>query len=134
MSVATENSAGATAIRPFTIPVTPEAEIETLRSRIAAMRWPEKDTDADQSQDVQLATKNKLGFFDVKEVSVPAAVSVFPRSSIRRRGAGPSRPTTTSSTSTKSTRAATSPPGRSRTSSRPRFGPRSGHYAKGRSS
>ena len=35
-------------------------------------------------------------------------------SSIRRRGAGPSRPTPTSSTSTKSTRATTSRPGRSR--------------------
>jgi len=43
MSVPTESSAGATAIRPFMIPVTPEAEIEALRARIAATRWPEKE-------------------------------------------------------------------------------------------
>jgi hypothetical protein len=63
MSVATENSAGATAIQPFTIPVTPGGGIETLRSRITATRWPGKKTDADQSHDVHLATKNELGFF-----------------------------------------------------------------------
>jgi hypothetical protein len=37
--VPTENSAGATAIRPFAIPVTAEAEIEALRARIVATRW-----------------------------------------------------------------------------------------------
>jgi pimeloyl-ACP methyl ester carboxylesterase len=60
MSGTTENSAGATAIRPFTIPVTPEAEIEALRAHIAATRWPEKETVADQSQRVQLATIQAL--------------------------------------------------------------------------
>ena len=35
MSVPTESSAAATAIRPFTIKI-PEAEIDTLRARIAA--------------------------------------------------------------------------------------------------
>ena len=46
MAVTTENSAGATAIRPFTIEF-PEAELDDLRARIAATRWPEKETVAD---------------------------------------------------------------------------------------
>src|SRR5262249_25599808 len=61
MSVPTESSAGTTAIRPFTIPVTPQAEIEALRARIAATRWPEKETVADQSHGVQLAPARGLG-------------------------------------------------------------------------
>jgi amidase len=52
----------------------------------------------------------------------------LPRAScIRLRGAGPSRPSPTSSTSTRSTGATTSPPGKSRTSSRPRYASHSGH-------
>jgi hypothetical protein len=60
MSVPTEESAGATAIRSFTIPVAPEAEIEALRARIAATRWPDQELVADQSQGVQLATMREL--------------------------------------------------------------------------
>ena len=41
MSVPAENSAGAVAVRPFTIPITPGAEIGALRARIAATRWPQ---------------------------------------------------------------------------------------------
>jgi pimeloyl-ACP methyl ester carboxylesterase len=59
MSVATEKSADAPAIRPFTIEV-PEAELEALRARIAATHWPEKETVPDQSQGVQLATSQAL--------------------------------------------------------------------------
>src|SRR5690348_3394457 len=59
MSVVTENSAGAAEIRPFTIEI-PDAEIEALRARIAATRWPEKEPVADQSQGVQLATMQEL--------------------------------------------------------------------------
>ncbi len=59
MAVTTENSAGATAIRPFTIEF-PEADLEDLRARIAATRWPEKETVDDQSQGVQLATIRAL--------------------------------------------------------------------------
>jgi pimeloyl-ACP methyl ester carboxylesterase len=47
------------AIRPFTIE-TPEAELEALRARIAATRWPERETVADESQGVQLATMQEL--------------------------------------------------------------------------
>jgi pimeloyl-ACP methyl ester carboxylesterase len=59
MSGTTEESVGAWAIRPFTIEI-PEAEIEALRARIAATRWPEKETVADQSQGVALATIQEL--------------------------------------------------------------------------
>jgi hypothetical protein len=50
------NSAGATAIRPFTIPEVPEAELKALRERIAGTRWPNRELVADRSQGVQLAT------------------------------------------------------------------------------
>src|SRR5689334_3274116 len=46
-------------IRPFHINV-PEAELTELRRRINATRWPEKQTVADSSQGVQLATIQKL--------------------------------------------------------------------------
>jgi len=52
MSVTTE-------LRPFTIHV-PEADLEDLRARIAATRWPEREPVADQSQGVQLATMQAL--------------------------------------------------------------------------
>src|SRR6202453_3931048 len=56
MSVTT----GATAIRPFTIPEVPEAELAALRVRIAATRWPDRETVTDATQGVQLATIRKL--------------------------------------------------------------------------
>jgi pimeloyl-ACP methyl ester carboxylesterase len=59
MAVTSEKPTDAGAIRPFTIEVD-EAQIEDLRARIAATRWPEKETVADQSQGVQLATIQAL--------------------------------------------------------------------------
>src|SRR5215211_5810507 len=47
------------AVRPFRIDV-PEEELVDLRRRIAATQWPEKETVADQSQGVQLATIQEL--------------------------------------------------------------------------
>jgi pimeloyl-ACP methyl ester carboxylesterase len=58
MSV-TEESAGATAIRPFRVEV-PEAEVEALRARIAAARWPSRELVDDRSQGVQLAALQEL--------------------------------------------------------------------------
>src|SRR3984893_2090109 len=57
-------SAGRTAaedqsIRPFKIQV-PQAALDDLRRRIAATRWPDKETVADQSQGVQLAKLQEL--------------------------------------------------------------------------
>jgi pimeloyl-ACP methyl ester carboxylesterase len=48
-----------TAIRRFHVEV-PEADIVDMRRRINATRWPEKETVADASQGVQLATMQKL--------------------------------------------------------------------------
>jgi pimeloyl-ACP methyl ester carboxylesterase len=59
MSVTTEESAGAAAIRPFTVEI-PEAEIEALRARVAATRWPHKELVDDWSQGVQLAMLQEL--------------------------------------------------------------------------
>ncbi len=46
-------------IRPFTIQ-TPEADLEDLRSRVAATRWPEKETVKDRSQGVSLKTAQQV--------------------------------------------------------------------------
>ena len=46
-------------IRPFTIQ-TSEADLEDLRSRVAATRWPEKETVKDRSQGVSLKTAQQL--------------------------------------------------------------------------
>jgi pimeloyl-ACP methyl ester carboxylesterase len=66
MPVATAKPAAAPAIRPFTIE-TPEADLEELRARIAATRWPEKETVEDQSQGVQLETIQALARYWLKE-------------------------------------------------------------------
>jgi pimeloyl-ACP methyl ester carboxylesterase len=49
-------------IRPFHVDV-PQAQLDDLRRRIAATRWPEKETVADQSQGVQLATMQRLALY-----------------------------------------------------------------------
>ncbi len=49
----------ADAIRPFSFHA-PETELADLRKRILATKWPEKETVADQSQGVQLATTQNL--------------------------------------------------------------------------
>ena len=51
MAVTTEKS-DRTAIRPFTRE-TPQADLDDLRARIAATRWPEKETVDDLSQGAQ---------------------------------------------------------------------------------
>jgi pimeloyl-ACP methyl ester carboxylesterase len=50
---------GAEAIRPFRVDI-PEAALTDLRQRIAATRWPDKETVTDHSQGVPLATMRKL--------------------------------------------------------------------------
>ena len=59
MSVTTEASGAAAGIRPFRVE-TPQAELDALRGRIAATRWPHKELVEDRSQGVQSATINKL--------------------------------------------------------------------------
>ena len=46
-------------VRPFHIDV-PDEELDELRRRIAATRWPTKELVADRSQGVQLATMQEL--------------------------------------------------------------------------
>jgi len=47
------------AIRPFRVNV-PHADLDDLRRRVLATRWPAKETVADQSQGVQLAKLQRL--------------------------------------------------------------------------
>jgi pimeloyl-ACP methyl ester carboxylesterase len=56
---ATRAADAAGAIRPFRIDV-PETALEELRRRVRATRWPDRETVADQSQGVQLATLQAL--------------------------------------------------------------------------
>jgi pimeloyl-ACP methyl ester carboxylesterase len=52
-------ASAATEIRPFTVDV-PQGELDELRRRIQATRWPEAETVSDQTQGVQLATIQEL--------------------------------------------------------------------------
>jgi pimeloyl-ACP methyl ester carboxylesterase len=56
---ATTNASSANGIRPFTIE-TPEAELDDLRARIEATRWPNKETVEDLSEGPRLATMQKV--------------------------------------------------------------------------
>ncbi len=53
------HAAGKTTIRPFRVDV-PEAELVELRRRINSTRWPDRETVADESQGVPLATLQEL--------------------------------------------------------------------------
>jgi pimeloyl-ACP methyl ester carboxylesterase len=66
MAVVTDTRADATAIRPFTYEAA-EADLEDLRGRIRATRFPEKETVEDQSQGVQLATIKALAKYWLEE-------------------------------------------------------------------
>src|ERR1700726_1827481 len=48
------------AIRPFPVASVPDAELTDLRKRINATKWPERETVADATQGVQLATIQAL--------------------------------------------------------------------------
>jgi pimeloyl-ACP methyl ester carboxylesterase len=54
-----KQAAGKAAIRPFNVNV-PQAELDELRKRINATRWPERETVKDISQGVQFETMQKL--------------------------------------------------------------------------
>ncbi|MEV0721219.1 epoxide hydrolase family protein [Micromonospora purpureochromogenes] len=66
MAVKTEARTRTAEIRPFTVEI-PEAELKALRARIAATRWPEKQTVGDQSQGVPLETSQELARYWEKE-------------------------------------------------------------------
>ncbi len=69
-----------TEIRPFSVEVL-EEDLVDLRKRIAATRWPEKETVADETQGVQLATIQELVRYwgsDYDFGRVEARLSAFP--------------------------------------------------------
>jgi pimeloyl-ACP methyl ester carboxylesterase len=71
----------ATDIRPFHVAISDE-DLEDLRRRIAATRWPEKETVADGTQGVQLATMQELVRYWGAEYDfgrVEARLSAFPQ-------------------------------------------------------
>jgi pimeloyl-ACP methyl ester carboxylesterase len=59
MAVTADRTAGDATLRPFTIEF-PESDLEDLRARVAATRWPDRETVDDASQGVQLATVQAL--------------------------------------------------------------------------
>jgi pimeloyl-ACP methyl ester carboxylesterase len=67
MSATTKNQTEAGTIRPFTIPVAPETELDALRARITATRWPDRELVADHSQGVQLKVIQELARYWAEE-------------------------------------------------------------------
>ena len=59
MTTGQQSGADETSIRPFRVNF-PDSELTELRRRINATRWPDRETVADQSQGVQLATIQAL--------------------------------------------------------------------------
>jgi pimeloyl-ACP methyl ester carboxylesterase len=60
MSATTETTAAGAAIRPFTVPIASEADLDDLRARISATRWPERELVTDDSQGAPLAMMQDL--------------------------------------------------------------------------
>ncbi|RAO62292.1 Microsomal epoxide hydrolase [Micromonospora saelicesensis] len=81
MAVKTMTRPGTTEIRPFKVEI-PDADLKAMRARIAATRWPEKETVPDQSQGVQLATMQALARYWEKEYDwrkVEARLNALPQ-------------------------------------------------------
>ena len=55
-------AAGSAAIRPFHVHF-PDSDLADLKRRVVATRWPDKETVADTTQGVQLATMQKLAHY-----------------------------------------------------------------------
>jgi pimeloyl-ACP methyl ester carboxylesterase len=71
----------ATGIRPFHIEI-PEEVFDDLRRRLAETRWPERETVADETQGVQLATIQALVRYWSEEYDLPsfvARLNAFPQ-------------------------------------------------------
>ena len=72
--------AGDTSIRPFSYHATDD-DLADLKRRIAATRWPDRETVDDDSQGVQLATMQKLADYWANEYDwrkVEARLNAFP--------------------------------------------------------
>ncbi|MGC4748544.1 epoxide hydrolase family protein [Micromonospora sp. DT201] len=66
MAVKTKARPGTTEIRPFAVEI-PQADLDDLKRRIKATRWPDKETVDDQSQGVPLATIQAVARYWEKE-------------------------------------------------------------------
>ena len=76
-----EKATDSNALRPFRVNV-PETELTDLRKRINATRWPERETVADASQGVQLATMQALASYWATEYDwrkVEARMNAYPQ-------------------------------------------------------
>ena len=82
----------ATGIRPFQVDL-PDGELDDLRRRLEATRWPESETVEDESQGVQLVTMQEL-------VRYWATDYDFRRFEARLKRCRSSSPRSTASTST----------------------------------
>ncbi|MEU8161032.1 epoxide hydrolase family protein [Micromonospora sp. SD19] len=81
MAVKTKTRPGTTEIRPFSVDI-PQADLDDLKRRIKATRWPDKETVDDQSQGVQLATMQALARYWEKEYDwrkVEARLNALPQ-------------------------------------------------------
>lgn len=79
--VAEMTSADRADIRPFRVNV-PDADLDDLRRRIKATRWPERETVSDDTQGVQLATMQKLADYwatDYDWRRVEARLNAYPQ-------------------------------------------------------
>src|ERR671927_1187304 len=77
-----EISMAHTEVRPFPTINVPEEELAELRRRVAATQWPEKETVADESQGVQLATMQELARYwatDYDWRKVEATLNALPQ-------------------------------------------------------
>src|SRR5918911_829520 len=75
------NTTTPTAVRPFRVDM-PEEALADLRRRIAATRFPDKETVADQSQGVQLATIQELARYWATDYDMrrfEARLNAFPQ-------------------------------------------------------
>jgi Epoxide hydrolase N terminus len=66
MTTSQDTGGSATEVRPFRIEV-PQEEIDELRRRVQATRWPEKETVEDASQGPRLATLQALARYWAEE-------------------------------------------------------------------
>src|SRR5215472_1757279 len=65
MQSASQQTADKEAIRPFHVSI-PEESLVDLRRRIAATKWPDRETVTDATQGVQLATMKQLADYWLK--------------------------------------------------------------------
>jgi pimeloyl-ACP methyl ester carboxylesterase len=82
MTAVAQQTGGTAAVRPFPHLNVPESELDDLRRRIEAMRWPTKELVADQSQGVQLATTQALASYWATEYDwrkVEARLNAIPQ-------------------------------------------------------